>query len=73
MGTECFEKLLKCDRQKIYDRHQKEITKRSKVQFSELLAEHDTLFKSLKASESLNALTVENMTDVLEVLRKDAR
>uniref|UniRef100_A0A1B6K9C5 Rho-GAP domain-containing protein n=1 Tax=Graphocephala atropunctata TaxID=36148 RepID=A0A1B6K9C5_9HEMI len=73
MGRECFEALTEDDCHYIYDRHQKELIEKAKLNFQELLLEHADLFYHFKSVAPTGTITQDDIKAITDALKEDSR
>ncbi|XP_047517253.1 rho GTPase-activating protein 190 isoform X2 [Pieris napi] len=73
MGRECYEALSEDQQQRVYDDHQREIQRRAKHNFQELLLEHADLFYHFKRISPTGTITQEDIKEITDVLQDDFR
>ncbi|XP_026317332.1 rho GTPase-activating protein 190 [Hyposmocoma kahamanoa] len=73
MGRECYEALSEDQQQRVYDQHQRQIQRRAKHNFQELLLEHADLFYHFKSISPTGTITQEDIKEITDVLQDDFR
>ncbi|GBP41705.1 Rho GTPase-activating protein 190 [Eumeta japonica] len=73
MGRECYEALSEAQQQRVYDQHQRQIQRRAKNNFQELLLEHADLFYHFKSISPTGTITQEDIKEITDVLQDDFR
>ncbi|XP_075987225.1 rho GTPase-activating protein 190 isoform X3 [Anticarsia gemmatalis] len=73
MGRECYEALSDEQQQRVYDQHQRQIQRRAKDNFQELLLEHADLFYHFKSISPTGTITQEDIKEITDVLQDDFR
>ncbi|KAL1455174.1 hypothetical protein WDU94_009286 [Cyamophila willieti] len=73
MGRECFEALSEDDCQYIYNKHQKELVEKAKLNFQELLLENADLFYRFKSIAPVGTITQEDIKEITNALKEDSR
>ncbi|XP_022835664.1 rho GTPase-activating protein 190 [Spodoptera litura] len=73
MGRECYEALAEDQQQRVYDQHQRQIQRRAKDNFQELLLEHADLFYHFKSISPTGTITQEDIKEITDVLQDDFR
>jgi hypothetical protein len=73
MGRECFEALSEDDCKYIYDKHQKELVEKAKLNFQELLLENADLFYHFKSIAPVGTITQEDIKEITNALKEDSR
>ncbi|PZC79216.1 hypothetical protein B5X24_HaOG216704, partial [Helicoverpa armigera] len=73
MGRECYEALSEERQQRVYDQHQRQIQRRAKDNFQELLLEHADLFYHFKSISPTGTITQEDIKEITDVLQDDFR
>ncbi|XP_028025613.1 rho GTPase-activating protein 190 isoform X1 [Bombyx mandarina] len=73
MGRECYEALSEEQQQRVYDQHQRQIQRRAKHNFQELLLEHADLFYHFKSISPTGTITQEDIKEITDVLQDDFR
>ncbi|XP_050671751.1 rho GTPase-activating protein 190-like [Leptidea sinapis] len=73
MGRECYEALTDDQQQSVYDDHQRDIQRRAKHNFQELLLEHADLFYHFKRISPTGTITQEDIKEITDVLQDDFR
>ncbi|XP_049881633.1 rho GTPase-activating protein 190 isoform X2 [Pectinophora gossypiella] len=73
MGRECYEALTEEQQQRVYDQHQRQIQRRAKHNFQELLLEHADLFYHFKSISPTGTITQEDIKEITDALQDDIR